>query len=82
MKKMTSVSLTCPNCKKSFVVRDDERFDHGCPHCGYGGEEEQALPLDVYVCSCDEEFAVKEDKEPNGCPFCGTGEIEWSHSTK
>jgi hypothetical protein len=37
---MTSVSLTCPNCRKSFRVLDDERFDHGCPHCGFGERPE------------------------------------------
>jgi predicted RNA-binding Zn-ribbon protein involved in translation (DUF1610 family) len=40
------------------------------------------MTLDVYVCECDEEFAVKEDKEPHSCPFCGSLDIEWSHFAK
>lgn len=31
--------------------------------------------LDVYYCDCNEEFAVKEGKEPKYCPFCGNIEI-------
>lgn len=38
--------------------------------------------LDVYICSCNEEFAVKDGKEPKQCPFCGNPEIEWSHEVK
>lgn len=38
------------------------------------------MTLDVYYCECDEEFAVKDGKEPNCCPFCHSPEIEWSHS--
>lgn len=39
--------------------------------------------LDVYVCvsGCDEEFAVKIDKDPMCCPFC-QGEVTYSHSTE
>lgn len=40
------------------------------------------MTLDVYACNCDEEFAVKDGKEPTCCPFCGDKEIEWSHEAK
>lgn len=36
------------------------------------------MTLDIYVCKCDREFAVMEDAEPNGCPFCYSQDIEWS----
>jgi hypothetical protein len=35
-----SVSLKCPKCFRSFSVLSDERFDHNCPHCGYGERPE------------------------------------------
>lgn len=36
--------------------------------------------LAVYLCHlCGDEFAVKEAKEPNRCPFCGDADIEFSH---
>lgn len=35
--------------------------------------------LDVYTCSCGDEFAVKEAKEPTYCPMCGSQDIEFSH---
>lgn len=37
---MTTVTLRCPKCKRSFQVLEDEQFDHGCPHCGYGEQKE------------------------------------------
>lgn len=38
--------------------------------------------LDVYVCNCHEEFAVKDGKEPARCPFCGEQDIEFSHEVR
>lgn len=39
--------------------------------------------LAVYSCeSCSEGFAVREGKDPNGCPFCYSPEVSWSHSVE
>jgi len=36
--------------------------------------------LDVYYCvSCQDEFAVKINKDPQYCPFCGN-EVDYSHT--
>jgi len=40
------------------------------------------MTLDVYVCGCGEEFATKDGHDPNGCPFCYSPEIEFSHEVK
>lgn len=40
------------------------------------------MTLDIYHCThCPEEFAVKEGKEPEVCPFY-RGEVSFSHSTE
>ncbi|MEH6941499.1 hypothetical protein [Bacillus sp. JJ722] len=37
--------------------------------------------LAIHYCeTCNEDFAVREGKDPNGCPFCYSPEIAWSHS--
>ncbi|QIW89343.1 hypothetical protein Gp_69 [Bacillus phage vB_Bacillus_1020A] len=78
---LETATLRCPKCHKGFQVLADEQFDHGCPHCGYGQESEaKTMNLDVYVCPKDHGFAVKDGEEPVLCPFCGTKEIEYSHS--
>ena len=36
--------------------------------------------FDVYYCtSCQDEFLVKKDKEPQYCPFC-SNEVDYSHT--
>lgn len=35
--------------------------------------------LDVYTCSCGNEFAVKEAKVPRYCPFCANKAFDFSH---
>lgn len=40
------------------------------------------MNLDIYQCAfCNEDFGVKEDKEPQLCPFC-QGEVTFSHSVE
>lgn len=35
--------------------------------------------LDVYVCAnCAIEFLVRDGDEPNCCPFCHSGDLEFS----
>lgn len=42
-----SATLKCPKCKRSFIVLEDERFDHDCPHCGGPQEEDKNCGSDV-----------------------------------
>lgn len=37
------------------------------------------MTFDVYVCECNQEFAVMDGEEPNRCPFCYSAHIEFSH---
>lgn len=30
----------CPKCRRGFQVLADEAGQHACPHCGYGGEQD------------------------------------------
>ena len=40
------------------------------------------MTLDVYYCTvCEEDFAVKKEKEPQYCPYC-KGEVTWGHDTE
>ena len=30
---------TCPRCRRSFRVPEDESGEHNCPHCNYGPDD-------------------------------------------
>lgn len=55
-----------------YLVKENQRLQK---------EVQELLTLDVYICIGNHEFAVKEDEEPDVCPFCQEA-TEWSHAVR
>lgn len=73
-----SATARCPKCRKHFRTLADEAGMHDCPHCGYGGHEDEPDEdqIDPHAkCACGCEVGAHEN-DRGRCTICDCEEVQ------